>query len=605
VVAVPPLVVEMRSIDALLRSGQLDAAHTRLAAIVASHPTFVEAQRLLAGTKLAMGEAEAAEVLLRRALDIDPHWTPTLTSLGEMLLSSGRGDEGELTLQRAVTGSRPDPRAARMLARYYNETGRPAAALATASAFLTRESTDAEIAAQHAAALIALGRHAEAIGTYSDLLKTAPDNQALAHALAMVLNATERHSEAVHVTRRVLARGVKSGAINYSYARSLMATGDASGAEAALRQCLDLEPRRIEAHISLAQLVWARTGDLAQATETLVQALRHFPNDDALWAAKAAIHLGADDARGAYASLASRVERAQVSPMLLLRAGLAALEFEPATALSLAERALRVLPANAAARTLRAAARLGVGDARGALQDCEDLHSSNAVDQYVIALETTAMRLLGDARYDALCDYRNLILSFTLEPPPPWQTLAAFLSDIKGSLDCLHDPRGHALLFKSLRGGTETTAELSRNPEPGIRALFAAFARPIERYLEHIGRGTDPLRRRNTGRWRLSGSWSVRLRDRGYHRTHTHPKGWISSSCYIELPDHIANIHTDEGILQFGKPGVLTQPALDADYSIRPAVGMLVLFPSYFWHGTVPFQGSQPRLTVAFDVVPE
>jgi hypothetical protein len=31
---------------------------------------------------------------------------------------------------------------------------------------------------------------------------------------------------------------------------------------------------------------------------------------------------------------------------------------------------------------------------------------------------------------------------------------------------------------------------------------------------------------------------------------------------------------------------------------------MLVLFPSYFWHGTVPFASDQRRLTLAFDVVP-
>jgi Putative 2OG-Fe(II) oxygenase len=30
----------------------------------------------------------------------------------------------------------------------------------------------------------------------------------------------------------------------------------------------------------------------------------------------------------------------------------------------------------------------------------------------------------------------------------------------------------------------------------------------------------------------------------------------------------------------------------------------LVLFPSYFWHGTVPFESSADRLTIAFDVVP-
>jgi hypothetical protein len=37
---------------------------------------------------------------------------------------------------------------------------------------------------------------------------------------------------------------------------------------------------------------------------------------------------------------------------------------------------------------------------------------------------------------------------------------------------------------------------------------------------------------------------------------------------------------------------------------IRPEVGQLVLFPSYLWHGTVPFDDAAPRITVAFDAVP-
>jgi hypothetical protein len=137
-----------------------------------------------------------------------------------------------------------------------------------------------------------------------------------------------------------------------------------------------------------------------------------------------------------------------------------------------------------------------------------------------------------------------------------------------------------------------------------MRGLFQAFAAPIARYLEHIGRGTDPLRRRNGGRWRFHGSWSVRLRNRGFHMSHVHPRGWISSAFYVELPDIMAEGRTDQGILTFGKPGILTTPALEAEYSVRPAAGMLVLFPSYFWHGTVPFESPQSRLTVAFDAVP-
>ena len=31
---------------------------------------------------------------------------------------------------------------------------------------------------------------------------------------------------------------------------------------------------------------------------------------------------------------------------------------------------------------------------------------------------------------------------------------------------------------------------------------------------------------------------------------------------------------------------------------------VLALFPSYMWHGTVPFEDEQPRMTIAFDMRP-
>jgi hypothetical protein len=35
-----------------------------------------------------------------------------------------------------------------------------------------------------------------------------------------------------------------------------------------------------------------------------------------------------------------------------------------------------------------------------------------------------------------------------------------------------------------------------------------------------------------------------------------------------------------------------------------PHAGMLALFPSYLWHGTIPFQDEAPRMTIAFDMLP-
>ena len=36
---------------------------------------------------------------------------------------------------------------------------------------------------------------------------------------------------------------------------------------------------------------------------------------------------------------------------------------------------------------------------------------------------------------------------------------------------------------------------------------------------------------------------------------------------------------------------------------LNARAGRLVLFPSYMWHGTVPFSSADPRLTCAFDIV--
>ena len=594
----------MRRISGLLQSGQYLAAHSQLESLVSANPDFVEGLRLLAGTKQALGDLTQAESLLRRALEIDPTWAPTLTTLGELLLVLGRGPEAVPLLQRAIQGSLADPRAALLLVRYYLDTSRPAAALDIATPWCNSGKADDNLSALHVAAYAALGRQNDAVANYRHLVTLAPDNPAASHALAIALIAANQAEEGERIVRQTLSRVRPTAAMHHTHARSLINLERFDQAELALRECLRLEPRRAEAHDSLAQLVWMRSGDIGEATHALDQALEKHQHDDALWAAKAALLQGAGDARGAYACLAALAARPQAPPALLIRAGLAALEFEPATALTLAEQAARAQPNNPAARKLLCAAYLGVGEAAAALAECAALLQATPDDQYLIAMQTTALRLLNDPRYESLCDFDKMVRSQTLETPPGWSDLGDFLTEVTARLNALHNPRGHRLLYQSLRRGTETTQDLSQSRDPLIQALFHAFAAPIARYREHIGQGEDPLRRRNRGASRFNGSWSVRLHSAGYHTSHVHPRGWISSACYIQLPDSMRAGHTAEGILSFGAPGMLTMPALDAELSVRPELGQLVLFPSYFWHGTLPFHSEQPRLTVAFDVVP-
>lgn len=595
----------MRRISGLLQSGQYGAAHAQLESLVAANPDYPEGLRLLAGAKLALGDNARAESLLRRALEIDPQSSPTLTTLAELLLLAGRSAEAVPLLQRAIRGAPPYLRAALLLTRYYLDTGQPALALEVAAPWCNSGKAGADLSALHVAAYGALGRQGEAVAHYRQQLARAPDDPVAAHTLAVALNAAQQPAEAERVVHQTLARTRPTAALHYTHARSLLSLERFDEAELALRECVRLDPRRAETHDRLAQLVWRRTGDIAAATRTLTEALEKFPYDDALRGTKAALLQGAGDARGAFACLAERAARAESHPSMLIRAGLAALEFEPATALSLAERALRALPNDPTARRLLCAAYLGVGDGARALSECATLVADTPDHQYLIAMQTTALRLLNDPRYESLCDYDRMVLSMRIEAPPGWKDLSSFLTELTSHLEALHNPHGHRLLYQSLRQGTETTQDLSRSQDPVIQALFRAFAAPIARYREHIGQGEDALRRRNRGAARFNGAWSVRLHRDGYHTSHVHPRGWISSAFYVQLPDCMTAGHTAEGVLSFGAPGMLTTPPLPAELSVRPEVGLLVLFPSYFWHGTLPFHSDQPRLTVAFDAVPE
>jgi uncharacterized protein (TIGR02466 family) len=112
------------------------------------------------------------------------------------------------------------------------------------------------------------------------------------------------------------------------------------------------------------------------------------------------------------------------------------------------------------------------------------------------------------------------------------------------------------------------------------------------------------LFRRRTRNVRYQGSWTARLSDCGYHTNHVHPFGWISSCYYVSLPDEVDDPVRQQGWIKFGEPSFdigLTNPICR---TVKPQVGRLVLFPSYMWHGTIPFRSSQHRTTIAFDAIP-
>lgn len=278
-----------------------------------------------------------------------------------------------------------------------------------------------------------------------------------------------------------------------------------------------------------------------------------------------------------------------------------ALKFNVAKALEYSRCALQGSPDDSTALLVHCGALLGAGRADEAGQLALRLRSLLPNDSQVIAFQATAWRLLGDPRYKQLYDYRYVLPQF-IDTPQGWPTRDAYLADLAKALHHLHAFRTHPV-GQSLRTGSQTDLVMDYAEDPAVRAFAQAIDGPIRRYMQHIAADRNDFATRRTGNYKLSGAWSVRLRPNGHHVNHVHPDGWLSSACYIELP---AMEHDREGWIQFGKPGLLTSPPLDAEHFVEPEPGLLVLFPSYMWHGTIPFSGpdGSVRLTIAFDVVP-
>ena len=96
----------------------------------------------------------------------------------------------------------------------------------------------------------------------------------------------------------------------------------------------------------------------------------------------------------------------------------------------------------------------------------------------------------------------------------------------------------------------------------------------------------------------------MRLDRGGFHVNHVHPKGWISSAYYVDVPGEVNDPVRRSGWLKFGEPRYPV-PAATPEFMVQPAAGLLVLFPSYMWHGTTAIHGEHHRMTIAFDVLPE
>lgn len=229
----------------------------------------------------------------------------------------------------------------------------------------------------------------------------------------------------------------------------------------------------------------------------------------------------------------------------------------------------------------------------------------NPIDQEVWAYKGLSWRLQEDERFEWLTSYEVLVKEYELNVPTGYDDFEHFLNELKEISKQLHISDRQPL-DQSVIGGTQTIGRFLSRKEKVIQAYREMLDINVRDYLANLPTDdTHPFLSRNTKLYAYNGSWSVRLKRGGYHSNHVHPVGWLSNCTYISIPEIIQE--TDEskaGWIKFGESSLGLGERESIDRIICPKPGKHVLFPSYLWHGTVPFESDDYRITIPNDIRP-
>lgn len=551
------------------RAGRIDEAIAHFRASLSQVESQAHVHNNLGGALVAAGKPDEAERHFRRALALKPDYPDAGYNLSLVLLDKNPAEARALL--ETATRSNPNHAGAfealgLVLAKLGDLSG------ASAAASRATALSPASPTAHHNLGQVALARgdYAAAERAYSQALKLRPASDASWIGLGNALRSLERNGEAAKAFERAVEANPSNIDAHRLFNEMLWQTGQTERYLGSFPMALAARPADVQLRVSYAnELLRIRQSD--EALKELSVAARSAPDDPQI-----------SDAIARALSMTGDHERA-------IDHHRRAVACAPGTA-QLAQNLLETL--------------LKAGRHGEALDESSSAVARFPIDQGILAMHTTALQILGDDRHRRLADFSEIAKVFRIDPPAGFADEGAFNAALAERLRMLHATKNHPT-DQTLRGGTQTFGALFDRDEPLVRLLREQLEKVIARYIAAMPDDpAHPFFARKSSKFDFSGSWSVCLREGGYHTNHTHPMGWISSAYYVNLPPDTIDAAAQPGWFKMGETSLQLGAHEKIGRLIQPQVGHLILFPSYFWHGTVPFNSQSERLTVAFDVVP-
>ena len=91
----------------------------------------------------------------------------------------------------------------------------------------------------------------------------------------------------------------------------------------------------------------------------------------------------------------------------------------------------------------------------------------------------------------------------------------------------------------------------------------------------------------------------------GHVGPHVHSDAFMTGNYYVKVPKFDDAENSDRGCVVYGK--TLYHGAIGFENkrrTIRPVEGMMLAWPSYLSHATIPYETDQARMVVGYDIEP-
>ena len=586
-----------------LNRGDFAQALERLLPLSQQFADIADVWQLLALAYKGVGELSAAESAFRTAIELDPQ-PHVLANLGNLYRQLGDPSSALEAYDQALKRQPGNVAAAVNRGRALMDLGRLDAAADAFSSVLDQKPEHINARIGLAQVLQQQGYQEPAMELFQSVLAVQPENAAALNGLGISLKVLGYADDAVEVLRKGAAVVPESTEVHSNLASALVQADRPEEAVAAYQHALELDPQNPDLHHWLNGYLGVI--DHPKYLQSYREALEREPGAPELATSLARKLLlnerGAEATTVLNEALSARPDEAalhrEMSHVLREQE-----QFD--SALDCARKAYSLAPEEPTVRQeLANAIMAAASDYDEAVALMAGLVEQFPNDQGMLALYATALRYAErETEYRRLADYDRLVNKRLIDPPEAFTDRASFVAYLREALLALHTTRRHPV-EQSMVNGTQTLDDLFSRRDPAVAALANALhAQLLDIVTSFPQDESHPLLRRNSGRLGFSDSWSVRLREQGFHKNHFHSEGWLSSAFYLVVPDAV-DAGQGEGWIKFGEPGFRARQPLAAEYWIKPEEGALVAFPSYLWHGTEPLRTARERMTVGYDVLP-